>query len=886
MGTWATSDAYAEGTLRLPHLKSASDESSAKFRPNNSTSSWLSLASTTGGLGRKPRAGLWAIQMPQMPPSVKLWSRRDLPLDLSFQSIFPEDRPLSATWPKAKTPVRGFKGRAARPMESRGKASTGSSDDFEESVRVVPNNKVKLRTDSRRAPEPPTSAASTASGASRRVRTEEEVTGRRPASSPEPEERGFGAGADASNPKAMSSPSQHSLSRSPSGIGRKRSASREEPAYRCTCGATQLGEEPCRSCGQKRQTQAEMRKTMILTAKEDLRVSVFKKLQEHNEIHRDELPKGLELCGFVVRTDWVTSICESITKYSTLELEEFLELVRAYEANQDNAYKVMFEEADLDQSGTMEAAELAELLKNLGIEPMSHVLMEVIREVDEHGEGALQFPEFKHLMDLLTLREGFTSSEYELYLEIFGRFDSKNGLQYRDISTALSWLGYRLKDDVLSSILREAAFDGGHLNQREYLRVLQRVREFELQIVRTAMEANGAEETGVLPKQEVPAVLKQLGYDLWDAKAITEAAEQADITEQFLDLGSLWRLLLAYRQREGMRNDELEQIDAAFRQEDVGRGQLASLEVPKAIRDLGYQVSFEAMQSVLRQVDIEDSGLIGPLQFRKVVRMLQERDMALFQQAFDDEDVDARQVLSIPAASRAFANAGFAKCAQPDWTSTEMSLVGIVTRDGFVRACLKHVRMLRQAIIKNGGWTDPEVENLKVLFQKYDLSKSGRICNKEMIQLVEDIVPELAHERSMRPQLLALVREVDQDMVGLNFQDFLRLMALFRAFKDKQRLRKEQQAIKDCGFSHAEVADFRELFLNSLEDSPDLSFDDFRQMIHGITPLGDVLTAQLREIFLAQCKKEADFPDFLLLMKRLLDSDFANIKERSAKPRG
>ena len=39
--------------------------------------------------------------------------------------------------------------------------------------------------------------------------------------------------------------------------------------------------------------------------------------------------------------------------------------------------QVMFEEADLDQSGTMEAAELAELLKNLGIEPMSHVLLGV-----------------------------------------------------------------------------------------------------------------------------------------------------------------------------------------------------------------------------------------------------------------------------------------------------------------------------------------------------------------------------------------------------------------------------------------------------------------------------------------------------------------------------
>ena len=39
---------------------------------------------------------------------------------------------------------------------------------------------------------------------------------------------------------------------------------------------------------------------------------------------------------------------------------------------------------------------------------------------------------------------------------------------------------------------------------------------------------------------------------------------QADITEQFLDLGSLWRLLLAYRQREGMRNDELESGASLF----------------------------------------------------------------------------------------------------------------------------------------------------------------------------------------------------------------------------------------------------------------------------------------------------------------------------------
>ena len=49
-----------------------------------------------------------------------------------------------------------------------------------------------------------------------------------------------------------------------------------------------------------------------------------------------------------------------MTKYSTLELEEFLEFVRGYETLQEKAYKEAFEEADLDQSGTVESAELAE----------------------------------------------------------------------------------------------------------------------------------------------------------------------------------------------------------------------------------------------------------------------------------------------------------------------------------------------------------------------------------------------------------------------------------------------------------------------------------------------------------------------------------------------
>lgn len=664
---------------------------------------------------------------------------------------------------------------------------------------------------------------------------------------------------------------------------RKKSGSFRDSKLCDNCGQLFSSDaDACRNCGHKRQSSAEMREEMILNAKEDVRVSVFNKLQDHNEVHRDELPKGLELCGFVgIRQSWVDSACDAITKYSTLELEEFLNFVKGYEARQDNFYKSTFEEADLDNSGTMEAGELAEMLQKLGIEPMSHVLDEVIREVDD-GNGELEFKEFKHLMDLLVVREGFTSSEYDSYVELFNHLDPKKSgeISDEDIRTILKWLTCSLPEAVLQEILNETDADGsGTISQREYLRCLRKIREHELELVRQAL---GDQEQ--LPKEQVTHLFRDLGYVLWDEQAIAEAAQEAQIQEDQLDLSNLWRLLLMYRQREGMRNSELESIDAAFREEDLeGTGELTALEVPTAIRSLGYQVSFEAMQSVLRQVDVNDSGGVDKMQFRKVVRMLQECDAQLFLQAFDDEDLARLQAITFPSAIQAFCTTGLQSQSLdlPEFNDDGM----LVRRDDFVRSCAAHAHQVREAIKRNGGWTDPEVNYLKLFFRKYDLDRNGRINKKELVQLVEDVVPEMAHERSMRPQLLSLMRSVDEESNGLNLEDFLKLMGLFRSFKDKERLRKEQWAIRDAGFQPQEVADFRELFLNSLENSEDMNYPTFSHMISGITPLGKSLSQELERMFHETCapRHEADFPDFLLLMKTLLDKDFGNLRGKSKK---
>ncbi|CAL1136967.1 unnamed protein product [Cladocopium goreaui] len=248
----------------------------------------------------------------------------------------------------------------------------------------------------------------------------------------------------------------------------------------------------------------------------------------------------------------------------------------------------------------------------------------------------------------------------------------------------------------------------------------RKIREHELELVRQAL---GDQEQ--LPKEQVTHLFRDLGYVLWDAQAIAEAAQEAQIQEDQLDLSNLWRLLLMYRQREGMRNSELESIDAAFREEDLeGTGELTALEVPTAIRSLGYQVSFEAMQSVLRQVDVNDSGGVDKMQFRKVVRMLQECDAQLFLQAFDDEDLARLQAITFPSAIQAFCTTGLQSQSLdlPEFNDDGM----LVRRDDFVRSCAAHAHQVREAIKRNGGWTDPEVNYLKLFFRKYDLDRNGR----------------------------------------------------------------------------------------------------------------------------------------------------------------
>merc|ERR1712080_765176 len=103
--------------------------------------------------------------------------------------------------------------------------------------------------------------------------------------------------------------------------------------------------------------------------------------------------------------------------------------------------------------------------------------------------------------------------------------------------------------------------------------------------------------------------------------------------------------------------------------------------------------------------------------------------------------------------------------------------------------------------------------------------------------------------------------------------------------EQRDQRKKELRAVEDTGFTVHEVEEFRELFLAS-GDGNSLSFQDLRKMLCTICPLGDKnateLNGHLRKITQRRNKaggvediSDMDFPEFLWLMHRLLDTNFA-----------
>jgi len=211
----------------------------------------------------------------------------------------------------------------------------------------------------------------------------------------------------------------------------------------------------------------------------------------------------------------------------------------------------------------------------------------------------------------------------------------------------------------------------------------------------------------------------------------------------------------------------------------------------------------------------------------------------------------------------------------------------------FVQRALQLRRERCLTFRETAGYSPEEVEEMQEHFKHFDADDSGAICNSELRSLLENYFPELSASAKLRPYLLQLMAEVDADKNGeLDFQDFLRFMRQVHDLQERDLAKKEQLAVRETRFEHEEIEGFRDVFLNAALPADgerkqfltELSFNDLAKMLADICPLGAENRGLLFNIYedvVDSRSQGADFPEFLRIMRRLLDDDFANVKEHT-----
>jgi len=701
--------------------------------------------------------------------------------------------------------------------------------------------------------------------------------------------------------------------------------------------ADSVAEEP-RTSPSKASEFAQRRCAMLSgSSPEESFAAVFKRLQGDGEVHRDCVAQALELVGARYVQQWADSVYANVTRYVTLDQKEFISFVGAYFERQREEYAAAFLRADSDNSGSIDQTELCALLEELGIIPMDIVIAEILDEVDEDNSGTLQLEEFVQVLEILEEREGFSKVEFARLMDAFKihDHDGSGELNAGEALSILEYLNYSLKRDRAMEIFRQIDIDeSGELNQREFLVFMRKVRECELGYIRSCLERfrdQKAERLTSEAKQErgdgqrvdhntsdlkaaaLNGLLNAFG-NFPEREAVLEAAEDAGISlpsspsgasarsplsgrpslsalsacEEDLPvtISEAWRFLEVYRGREGLTRAEASDNESAMRRH-VASGRhkvwLDRLEAGRALSWLGWRVSFQVQQNFVGEVDVEGSERLRLIEFHKLVRKFKEREEREVSAIVDSLTL----VAELPDDSESLSAQDFTTALRILGCSSGAEAESGTKRADIIRAMLRRRAQIRSTFRHNSSFSPHEVKEQKKVFNYYDADLSGDIGRSELQRLCSEIFPE---DVLPSKQLRKLLGNVDEDGGGtLDFNEFLDLMRQCYDIYDEAKLRKERNIVESTGFRAHEVKDFRAIFVG--EDrliSDRLTFEAVKGLLHGITPLGDKLVTHLSRIWenhlaLDTTHWSIDFPDFLRLMKHLLEVNFADITSKSAK---
>ncbi|CAK9058284.1 unnamed protein product [Durusdinium trenchii] len=284
----------------------------------------------------------------------------------------------------------------------------------------------------------------------------------------------------------------------------------------------------------------------------------------------------------------------------------------------------------------MDVDEFGEFLRTIGIEPMKHVLQECFDEFDEEESGEICFDAFYKVMRLLAQREGFSKTEVRDFETVFNKFDTygNDEIDVKELQQVLMYLGIPTTlaecQDVAEIVDLD---DSGYVDFQEFLMCMRLFRDRELTELKQTLQDIGTDHTESIEASSMLDLLQRTGY-VADQEVVNEVLVDIGMEEQDerIGLGSLWKFLVFFRQREGLTRAEMMHTRQAFRKyasgeedDDEAFREVQTDDVTKILRLIGYPLALEDQKQLVAQVDIDRSATLNILELMKLVRFIREK---------------------------------------------------------------------------------------------------------------------------------------------------------------------------------------------------------------------------------------------------------------------
>merc|ERR1712100_164175 len=124
---------------------------------------------------------------------------------------------------------------------------------------------------------------------------------------------------------------------------------------------------------------------------------------------------------------------------------------------------------DADASGMIDIRELKAAMRALGFEVKNEELKKMVADIDNDGNGTIEFTEFLQMM---------TGKMGEKVSKLFDD-DNTNKISFRNLARVAEELGENIDDEELQDMITQADRDGdGEINIDEFYRIMKKKGNF------------------------------------------------------------------------------------------------------------------------------------------------------------------------------------------------------------------------------------------------------------------------------------------------------------------------------------------------------------------------------------------------------------------------